>query len=287
MNYLIKILTITLLVFLTDATTLTASTRYHCSSDSVKVMELIQKASQGKSYGDKIVEAAKALQGIPLGKAADNDSEGTLVIRLDSLNQRELVYIAIAAAKTAQLSVPTIKDFEKYLENISRRKGKDEGFHSQFLYGADWIADNVYRGNLMDMTDYIGGGSERIKTLDYVSRHPEQFPAMADSITADKVKTVEFGFRSHRIPHLKKQSIGDKKTKELIKNGDIIILCSPDTDFDIYDIGIISIENGEPTLIHIPKSKESKVQLDPYPVTRLFKNESQHFYGYRWLRPLD
>lgn len=262
-----------------------AAVRYHCAADSVKVVELIE-AAKGENYGDRIVNAAKWLEGIPYGPAADNDREGTIVVRLDSLSQREFINISIAAAKTANLTSPTVRDFEKNLEDISRKKGKDEGFASQFLYGADWIVDNVYRGNLMEMTEYLTGGDYRTKTLDYVSRHPDQFPAMADPETADKVRVNEYGFRSHRIPHLKKQSIGNKNVRELLKNGDIILMSSLDPDFDIYDIGIVSFEEGEPRLIHINK-ENSVVALDPYPLSRLFKIENQHFYGYRWLRATE
>ena len=263
-----------------------AEVRYHCAEDEARVMSLIEAAKQGNTYGDRIVAAAKWFDGVPYAGASDNDSIGTIVVRLDSLNQREFTYLSLAAAKTAALTVPTLREFEKNLESVSRKKGQDEGFASQFLYGSDWIVDNVYRGNLKEMTEYLDGGSYRTKTLDYVSRHPEKFPAMKDSLTAEKVKITEFGYRSHRIPHLKKQSIGNKTVKELLKNGDIIILSPPDNDFDIYDIGIVSFENGEPTLIHISKETNT-VRVDPYPLPRLFKVEGQHFYGYRWLRPTE
>lgn len=281
------ILLISFLLFTSCFSSIEAATRYHCPQDSARVKALIENAKTGETYGDRIVAAAKSLQGIPLAQAADNDSIGTIVIRLDSLNQREFIYAAIAAAKTANLTAPTLHDFEKNLEDISRRKGKDEGFASQFLYGADWIIDNVYRNNLKDMTEYLGGGGYRTKTLDHVGRHPEKFPAMKDAATADKIKVIEFGYRGHRIPHLKKQSIGNKAVKELLQNGDIIILNPLDDDFDIYDIGIVSLENGEPTLIHISRNNGNTVTLDPFPLTRLFKIESQYFYGYRWLRPLE
>lgn len=263
-----------------------AKVRYHCGADSLKVLELVAKAKEGENYGARIVAAAKSLQDVPYAKAADNDMEGTIVVRLDSLNQREFVYMSMAAAKTAALNQSTLRDFEKNLEDISRKKGKDEGFASQFLYGADWIVDNVYRGNLIELTDYLENGNYRTKTLDYVSRHPDQFPAMADSITAEKVRINEFGYRSHRIPYMKKQTIGNKNVKELLKNGDIIIMSPLDDDFDIYDIGIVSMENGEPTLIHIARDA-GVVRLDPYPLQRLFKVEGQFFNGYRWLRPQE
>lgn len=277
---------LTLILILLLNTGIKAEIRYHCPEDSVRAMEIVKKAGEGETYGDKIVAAAKAMEGVPLGKPADNDIAGTIMIRLDTLSRREFINMAIAAAKTAQLSRPTLAEFESNLENVSRKKGKDEGFASQFMYGADWIVDNVYRGNLKEMTEYLDGGSYRTKTLDFVTRHPELYPAMADSVTAEKVRIAEFGYRSHRLPHLKKQSIGNKTVKELLQNGDIILMSPMETDFDIYDIGIVSIEKGEPTLIHIPKDKEA-VALDPYPLPRLFKIEGQFFYGYRWLRPIE
>lgn len=257
---------------------------YHCPQDSVRVMELVAAASKAQEYGDRVVAAAKALEGVPFAPAADNDSIGSIVIRLDSLNQREFIYMTLAAAKTAQLSHPNLRDFEKNLENISRKKGEDNGFASQFLYGADWIVDNVYRGNIQELTDYPTVGSYRTKTLDYVTRHQDQFPAMSNPDVADKVRVAEYGYRSHRLPHKKKHTINDKEMKTLLAPGDIIIMSPMDEDFDIYDIGIVTIENEQPTLIHISREK-GVVVTDPYPLPRLFKIEGQYFYGYRWLRP--
>lgn len=283
-RHLLFIIAVIFLAFFTNISGL-AEVRYNNSADALEIMKIVMNI-QDDNFGQRIVKAAKALSGIPKGNAADNDSVGTIVVRLDSLNQREFIYMTLALAKTAQLASPSLRDFEKNLENISRRKGIDEGFSSQFLYGSDWIVDNVYRGNLKEMTEYLEGGSHKTKTLDYVSRHPEQFPAMADSATAEKVRIVELGYRSHRIPHLKKQSINNKAVKELLKDGDIIILSPMDTDFDIYDIGFVSIEKGEPYLIHISREK-NEVMEDPYPLPRLFKIEGQFFYGYRWLRPIE
>lgn len=263
-----------------------ARVRYHCPEDSARVMELLGKAAQGDTFQQRIVAAAKALEGTPFAPAADNDSIGTIVVRLDSLNQREFIFTVLAAAKTAQLTAPKLNDFEQNLENISRRKGVDEGFPSQFFYASDWIVDNVYRGNLKDMTEYVTGGDSKVKTLDYVTRHSKEFPAMSNPEIADKVRIAEYGYKSHRIPHLKKQSIGNKNIKELLNDGDIIILNSPEVDFDMYDIGFVTMENGEPYLIHI--SKETNLAgIDPYPISRLFKILNQFFYGYRWIRPLE
>ena len=264
---------------------LNAAVRYHCDLDSVRVKELLA-STKGENFGQRVVAAALALKGTPSGQAADNDLTGTIVIRLDTLNQKEFLNVALAAAKASYASNPGIHDFEKALEEVSRKKGIDNGFASQFLYGADWIVDNVYRGNIKEMTDYSDGSSFRTKTLDYVSRHKDEFPALTDSAVFEKVKIIEMGFRSHRIPHLKRQAIGSKVVKENLENGDIIMMLLSDSDFDIYDIGIVEIKDNQPYLIHISRQKGEVVE-DEYPLERLFKIEGQFFYGFRWLRPQE
>lgn len=273
-----------LLIFLPLVTK--AEIRYHCDADSLKVMELLKEAQAGKTYGDRVVAAARALIDTPLGAASDNDVQGTIVIRLDTLNQKEFLNMALAAAKASYAVASSTHDFEKALEDISRRKGIDEGFASQFLYGSDWIVDNVYRGNVKEMTDYVEGGNFRTKTLDYVSRHKDQFPALADPTVLDKVKIVEMGYRGHRIPHQKKHFVNNKNIKELFQDGDIIMMLCNDSDFDVYDLGVVSLKNGQPYMIHVSKDS-GKVVEDDFPLQRRFKIDGQFFYGFRWLRPTE
>ncbi|MCH5223828.1 MAG: DUF1460 domain-containing protein [Muribaculaceae bacterium] len=265
---------------------LSGAVRYHCNSDYQGVEKLMQAAAGEENYGKRIVKAARSMVGVPLGKAADNDTVGTIIIRLDTLSQREFINYALAAAKAAMAVNPDKSDFEKALESVSRKKGTDNGFVSQFFYGSDWIQDNISRGNLKEMTDYLDGGSFKTKSLDYVTRHRDEFPAMADSATYEKMRAIEMGFRSHRIPHQKKQSIGNKSVVELLKDGDIIIMLPPEDDFDIYDIGIVAMDSGQPRLIHVSR-QNGKVVEDEYDLKRLFKIEGQFFYGYRWLRPTE
>ncbi len=109
---------------------------------------------------------------------------------------------------------------------------------------------------------------------------------MKNPETYDKVRMMEMGYRSHRIPHMKKQSSSNKPLHELMQDGDVVIMLSNEIDFDIYDIGFVEMKDGEPYLIHI-SHENGKVVADPYPMSRLFKLEGQHFYGFRWLRPQE
>ena len=264
-----------------------AAFRRHCKEDTVIVSRLLSlTAEHGGSLGERCVFAARQLEGTPWSVPLDNDTSGTIYINMHGLDRMGFVNTVMALAEASMKKQPSVKEFVNSLESVSRRKGVDEGFASQLIYGADWIVDNVYRGHLKEMTEYVGGGGFKAKTLDHVTRNKEDYPALRDSTVYDKVKMMEMGYRSHRIPHLKKQSAGNKSLHELMQNGDIIMMLSPELDYDVYDVGIIEMKGGEPYLIHI-SYENGKVTEDPYPLSRLFKIESQHFYGYRWLRPTE
>lgn len=265
-----------------------SATRIHCSEDTVKVREILTVLSESGSdkFGQRCVEAALQLTGTPWAPPADNDSIGTMMVSLHGFDRLGFINNVLALAKASMHHVPVERQFELELESYSRRKGEDGGFPSQLFYGADWIVDNIYRGNLKEMTEYIGGGGFKAKTLDYLTRHSDEFPAMSNPEVKDKVRMIEMGYRSHRIPHLKKQSAGNKEIRDLLEDGDIIIMLSNEIDQDVYDIGIVNKVDGEPYLIHI-SHESGKVEQDPYPLARLFKLEGQHFYGYRWLRPTE
>ena len=264
-----------------------AGPRIHCSEDTVKVSRILGSLQTAdKDLGKRCVAAAEELVGTVWAPAHDNDTIGTMVVNLHGFDRMGFVNNVLALAKASLHHMPVERQYEIALEGYSRRKGEDNGFPSQLFYGADWIVDNIYRGNLKEVTEYVGGGSFKPKTLDYMTRHADEFPAMKDPAVNDKIRMIEMGYRSHRIPHLKKQSVGNKEIRDMMEDGDIVIMLSNELDYDVYDIGFVKMVGGEPHFIHISR-ETGKVVEDPYPLSRLFKLENQHFYGYRWLRPTE
>lgn len=262
-------------------------TRVHCKQDTVKVAEVLRKLTETDApFGQRIVLAARELEGTPFAEPSDNDSIGTVMVNLHGFDRMGFANTVLALAEASRQKVPRVEEFERQYESYSRRKGEDSGFASQLIYGADWVVDNVYRGHFKEMTEYLGGGGFKTKTLDHLTRHRDKYPALKNPDVYDKVRMMEMGYRSHRIPHMKKQSSSNKPLHELMQDGDIVIMLSNDIDFDIYDIGFVEMKDGEPYLIHI-SHENGLVVADPYPMSRLFKLEGQHFYGFRWLRPQD
>lgn len=258
--------------------------RYHCGEDTVFAQKAITELSATENLGKRIVAAAHMLEGIPLAASVENDSVGTLMVNFHSFDNLDFITSVMALARSTGMQGADWRTYASMLENVGRMKGEDKGFASKLKYGSQWIVDNIYRGNIKDMTEYFEGSTFKTKTLDHFTRNRDLYPALADSATYEEQRMVEMGFYSHKIPHVKKQTINNRNFSELLKDGDIIMLLPKEPDYDLYDVGVVEIKEDGPHLIHLSR-EAGKVTADEYPLSRLFKLESQHFYGFRFLRP--
>lgn len=270
--------------FISPVTIWAYQPRMHCAEDTAIISGIINKTVEhGGTLGERIRFAAEQLTDIPGATSSDNDTIGTIMLNMHWLDRLPFLNTVIAIAEASRSKLPRVEEFIANYENISRRKGQDNGFISQLLYISDWIVDNVYRGNLKELTENMTGSTFKTKTLDYVTHHPEEYPALEIGDNKERMKMIEMGYRGHKIPHLKKQTASNKELQEMMRDGDIIVMLSPLPDYDLYDVGVVAFENGEPYLIHI-SHQSGKVEKDPYPLPRLFKIDGQNFYGFRWLR---
>ncbi len=258
--------------------------RYHCEKDTVFANRALTQLAGIERMGDRVVAAAKLLEGIPAGVSVENDSVGTVMVSFHSFDNLDFLTAVMSLAKGAPINDSDWTTYGSMLENTGRRKGEDKGFASKLKYGSQWIVDNIYRGNVKDMTEYFEGSTFKTKTLNHFTRNRDKFPALADSAAYEGQRMVEMGFYSHKIPHIKKQTVNNKNFTSLLQNGDIIFMLPNEIDYDVYDVGIVEIMEDGPHLIHL-SHETGKVTSDPYPLSRLFKLENQHFYGFRFLRP--
>lgn len=263
-----------------------AQVRYAQPSDTVRAKEILTglRVVPGLDTGKLVALGAGALTGAEAGEPVDNDSIATVCVSFGPFDDLGFVNAAMALAKGAESQLGRWQDYGDALVSVSRRRGVDKGFSSRMIYGADWVNDNVYRGNLTDLTErYSASNIFKTKSLDGVTFNRSRYRALADSATYEAVRMVEMGFRSHKIPHLKKETINKKEILGDMRDGDILMLLGSDPRFDIYDMGVVVLRADGPHIIHVSET-EGKVVEEPEPLPRWFKRENQHFYGYRWLR---
>lgn len=260
--------------------------RFHCETDTVKAMEIIREFYKPGGNPSEICGAiASRLVGAPYVPITKQDSVGEAVIRLDGFDEMSFINTVAALAKTATSpGYARPKDLELMLQRLTFRHGEPNGFPSILVYGGDWVVDNRSRGNVRELTeDY--SNSFKTKSLEWVGRHPQDYAALKDSATFERQKMVEFGFRTFKIPHMKRESTEWKQIAADICEGDLIILLSSNPEKDVRDIGFLVKRPDGMHFIHASETA-GKVVEEEEPIGRYIRRHAKDIYGWRWLRIL-
>lgn len=259
----------------------------HCPEDTLKVNQIIRQlqATASPSLGDRIVASARELKGAKEDDYYLTDSTATLRLNVDTFSPLMFVNTAIALAKASmRQGYADWRNFASELEGIALRRGIDGGYPSIMYHTSDWIIDNTTRGNLREYTeDFRGGVVDRTKSLDEMTRYRKNFAALSDSATFEKVRMTEMGFRTHRIPTLKKETIKKREVLDDIQNGDIVIFVPGRDGIDCWDLGIIAVEGGEPYMIHVSPATHEVVE-EKESLLKYMPLMTKYFQGYRLIR---
>lgn len=261
--------------------------RFHCANDTAAAMAIIREFSNpGGDPGKLCGPIAEKFIGVPYVPIAQEDTAGVAEIRLDGFDDFSFINAVAALAKLAVSPGSTRpKDVEMMIEKMTFRRGEANGFPSRMLYGGDWIVDNRSRGNVKELTeDY--SANFKTKSLEYVGRHPEEYAALKDSATLERQKMVEFGYRTFKIPHMKRESSEWKNVASGLREGDLIMLLTPHAEKDIWDMGYLISRPDGLHLIHLSK-KDGKIIEEAEPLSRYIKRNSKEVYGWRWIRIID
>lgn len=256
-----------------------------CKTQIAKLMEAA-RANDG-SFASRAGAASKLLEGkVYADNSVSDPILGPMDVSLDTMNALGLVEYSIAAARASVAPIPSEDDFIRELRHIRYRRGENTGFPSRLRYASDWIADNAYRNNIREITFDLPGNVSTSRSLDGISRHRENYPALADSATLDRMQMLEMGYRVHKIPYMKRESISKKNVLELLRDNDIIIILNRSSDSDLLDAGFLRIIDGKPYLYHASE-RDGKVIVDSEPLNDMMKLRAKEVAGYRVLRIKD
>lgn len=259
--------------------------RFHCAQDTLRIDSLLL-SNIGKSGNEAVMPLIEGLIGTPYKSGTLEAEEEILTLNIDELDCTTFVENVVAMSKALENVTPDWRKMAEELKNIRYRKGNIDGYASRLHYFSDWIGENMYRGYIEDITERLPSSLSRMKSLSYMTRHRNEYPALADSAVYDRMKMVEEGFRLLRIPYLKKESIGNKKDLALLRSGDIIAILSGNPDLDVQHVGFIEMRDGIAYLIHASK-KEGKVVRESRPLSDYFKHDGRTAAGFRVLRVKD
>lgn len=259
--------------------------RFHCEKDTVEIGEMLGTLWQHRDLpiADIAVKAAELLEGRPyVGHTLEGDVE-QLVINVDQLDCVTFVENCFALAMTVKEGRRSWREFSRNIESLRYRKGQQKGYDSRLHYTTDWITDNVYRGNIVDVTPTLPGAKSLTKTLNFMTRHRDLYPALQDEEVYQRCREIEEGLRSMRIPYMTKESANQKNVIAELKDGDMISFVSPKDGLDSSHVALLRIIDGKPYMMHA-SLKGKKVIFEKEPLYNYFKYSKRDAPGFRVLR---
>lgn len=246
------------------------------ATDTTKITTILISASElgTKDPNQVVAFIGKQFIGTPYVAGTLEGTPEMLTVNVDELDCTTYIDVVSAMALTIGERRNSWQDFLHNLEKMRYRQGRVDGYASRIHYISDWIVTNTHKGLIRDVTDRLPQPSYHVKTLDYMSRHRDSYPALKDSLEYERIKSMEVGYRSHRYPYIKSGSLLGKNAAKLLKEGDIVALTTKTDGLDVSHMGIIIMENDGPHLMHA-SMKEGKVVIDRLPIGEyLRKNRS-------------
>lgn len=192
--------------------------------------------------------------------------EEVLTVNIDEMDCTTFVETVLALAYTVGENRQSWQDFVYNLRRLRYRGGETDGYASRLHYPSAWVVDNSSRGLLREITGNQPSARYAVKTLDFMTHHRDLYPALKDTLNFKKMKDVEAGYSNYRYPYLKANSLKEKEMPNIVHDGDIVLITSPQKDLDVTHMGIAATgADGKPHLIHA-SSKEGRVIEDPLPL---------------------
>lgn len=266
------------------------SINFHCDSDTTDINALLKSPElKDLQPNSRVAFFAKKLVGAPSALRSEILDADTMqfTLNIHSFTPLSLISTCIALAQAYETSSsPNWRDFADKYESVMFKGGNATDFVSRFLYPSDWIADNIFRGNISDPTQHLDGieARRKEKSIDYISSHKDSFKAFANQKNYDRLKMLEMGFRNHQIPYISNGNITNPtRYKKEAKDGDIVFLLTPDFNLDSREMGILIWEGDNLMLIQMSPSKDS-VTLEELPFDSYVKRNIKRIQGARIIR---
>lgn len=235
-------------------------------SDTARITDILTDAAAavGRKDGNKRISyIGKKFIDTPYkaGVLDRNPRQEHLTINIDSLDCTTYVETVMALAYTIGEGRTSWRDFIYNLQRLRYVNGNVDGYASRLHYPSQWIVDNVYRGNFIEVTNVLPNSEYRVKTLDFMTQHRDKYPALADSATFAKMKNAETAYRNHRYPYIKSSKVTNKEVIKMLRDGDVVLITTKTPGLDVQHMGIIVKDNEIPYLMHA-SSAAGKVTVE-------------------------
>ncbi len=155
---------------------------------------------------------------------------------------------------------PTADDLRREITRTRYRGGRLAGYASRLHYTSEWIADNVAKGVVEDVTPALGGVPFPL-SLGFMSAHPASYPALvADTALVDSMRAIEV--RASAIPRTIVPRDRVTGIESQLRTGDLVAIATSIPGLDYSHTGLIYRDaDGAAHFLHASSARR-RVMLD-------------------------
>lgn len=236
----------------------------------------------GEPFGDLVARAGLVRLGTPYLDRPQEDVPETLVIELDTLQCLSLVESTLALARCTWLATRDAACFQREVQGLRYRDGAIDGYASRLHYFADWADDNIRRGNVAELTREAGGRPARVP-MDFMTRHPQRYPALAHPEVRAAIRAVETRLSSAEFAWVDKPAVA--KAQSVVEPGDILAFVTSKPGLFVSHTALaVDTAAGKDRVLHA-SSHHKKVIVTPGDVAS-YVNRRADRLGVMILRPM-
>jgi len=235
------------------------------------------------AIGERVACFGRALEGIPY-VAGTLEGPGPEVCRVttDGFDCVTFMELALDLARTVRTGrEPTAEDVTDAITFTRYRGGRLDGYASRLHYTSEWIADNITKGVLEDVTPSLGGVRFPLQ-VGFMSAHPESYPALsANPALVDSMRRIERRINATRRTHVPRNRVVAIEPK--LRTGDLVAITTSVQGLDYAHTGMIVRDSSGARLLHA-SSKGGRVMLDDR-IGAWMARAPRSFTGITVLRP--
>jgi Protein of unknown function (DUF1460) len=219
--------------------------------------------------GDAIVHFGKQHLGKKyLANTLEEGDDYRLILRNDVFDCMTFVEYSLACAFADQGKF----DIEHYVCHLRYRDGKMNGYGSRLHYFTEWLIQAKQHGWLQDITSSFGD-QKLLPTVNFMSQNRSKYKSITTDAIMNDIVNAEATINNQKLTFIPKDLVKNKLP--LLQNGDIIGITTQTKGLDVSHIGIITILNGQPHLLHA-STTEKKVVITKEPLYKyLLSNATQ------------
>lgn len=236
-----------------------------------------------RPIGEIMQATAQAFLGTPYKAGLlDQSSQETLVVTLNKFDCVLFVETVLAIARGVAVQDYSYQTFVAHIRDQRYWNGYMNGYCSRLHYFSEWIADNQRRGNVQNITKYLGGVALN-KTLNFMSQHRSKYPRLVNNQANYKcIVETEANLARLTVDYIPQSQI--RHVYAQLQPGDIVGVATNISGLDVTHTGLVyRYSNGNIGLIHASPIGKVTISSDLQRYVGNIKNAN----GILVARPID